>query len=338
MDSSLIIPLLNYLTNFNGGVFVEESFLSIVVPTHNNEKTLERCLNSILNQEYSNYEVVLVDDGSTDLTSSICQRFSQQYARIKYYKRENQGVSATRNFAVEHAVGDFIMFVDGDDYVTKTFCSDAINNQRQYNSDIVEFGYTRLLAKDNYNVFFAFNTLNGLITKEQMMSKLMIDSYLWNKLYRKSLFDNIRFPIGQSYEDSAIIYKLIDKAQQLSFIRKSNYVYAYSQGSITTNYASSNIRDQFKSATSLMGFLQDKYPVAYNSNRVNLMRVAVRYLTYCNDDYDVELTNKADQILRKIVNISEISLKYKVIVMMYRVWPALLKRIIRTKRVQINTN
>lgn len=311
---------------------MEHSLLSIIVPTHDNEQTLARCLNSILNQEYSDFEVILVDDGSTDQTPAICARYANRDKRIKYYGRESQGVSATRNFAVSHACGELIMFVDGDDYVSRTFCKDAIQNQQQYNSDIVEFGYTRLQEDGDRNIFFAFDMPSGPLTREQLMAKLMVDSYLWNKLYRKSLFDDVRFPINHSYEDSAVLYKLCEKAQRISFLHKSNYTYVYSKGSITANYSPDNIRDQFKAAINLMDFLQDKYPSAYDENRVELLKFSVRYLVYCTLNSDVKLTKRADFVLRKLVNVSDLPIKYKIIVTLYRTWPFLTTKILRVKQ------
>ena len=118
--------------------------ISIIVPIYNSEKYLERCINSILNQTYTNFELILINDGSKDSSLKICRKYASKDNRIVVIDKENEGVSIARNMGIQRAKGELISFVDADDYIEKTFLEDMLNVMSKYNVDYVTCGYNRV--------------------------------------------------------------------------------------------------------------------------------------------------------------------------------------------------
>lgn len=182
---------------------------SVIIPVYNAEKTLERCLNSLLREKYSNAEIILINDGSTDCSGDICQFYSGKYAFIKYLKQKNGGVSTARNAGLKAAEGEFVIFVDSDDYVVPDFFNILDSAQLKYNADFLMFsrcyddGKTqkeRILAPvSNNSRTAAMPAIIDAICKKTINPP-------WGKVYRRSIIEknNIRFPVGASVaEDRA---------------------------------------------------------------------------------------------------------------------------------------
>lgn len=164
--------------------------ISIIIPIYNAELYLDRCIASVVKQTYSNLEIVLVNDGSTDKSLDICQRWKLLDNRIKLYSQQNLGVSATRNLGLRKSTGDYIMFIDSDDYMFPDMCSVMYNKMKKKNADLVicgiqeEFNFLWCPVKDiDYKSFYDF-------TKDfvyQLNTELL--SPCWNKIYRRTLID-----------------------------------------------------------------------------------------------------------------------------------------------------
>lgn len=219
--------------------------LSVIVPVYNVEKTLKRCLDSILNQTYTNFEVILVNDGSVDRSLSICQEYEQLDNRIRLISQANGGLSAARNTGIAKSSAPYLCFIDSDDWVVSDMFEHMIELIVKYNADIVSTSYQ--LAND-----FTENPIQSEIpVVVEMTSEEALENYLklgmanriadypvWTKCYRKSLFENINFPIGVLYEDIATNVRLILVANK--YIKSSKVCYNYYQG------GSSIIRSPFK--------------------------------------------------------------------------------------------
>ena len=137
--------------------------VSVIIPAYNIAPFLERCVNSILNQTYRNLEVLLVDDGSTDDTPAICDRLAQQDARVRVFHKENGGVSSARNLALDNCRGDYISFIDGDDWVEPTLYEDAVNAMQENGVDVFMFEYFNCSTRNrlyHFEVFFDSFTHN----------------------------------------------------------------------------------------------------------------------------------------------------------------------------------
>lgn len=311
---------------------MESSLISIVIPIYNAEHRLEKCLDSLLEQTYENIEIILVDDGSSDNSLSICQEYADNDSRIRIFSSDGQGVSAARNMGIDNSSGQFLMFVDSDDFVTKTFCYDAITNQHKYHSDLVLFGFVKVEGQSTEHVNF-YTGNDRILRKEEALTKIMINSFPWNKLYRRSLFRNIRYPEGKLYEDTFTTYKLFNAATNISFLNKENYYYVYSNNSTSAHYSQENIKFQFQSSLEIMKFLKENYPDAYLLSMSDFLKVVIRYVTYCDDNYDMKLTETADHFLFSERVPENWDRTHRVVMKLYKASPFLTKKILRLKRI-----
>lgn len=208
--------------------------ISIIVPIYKVERYLNRCIDSLINQDYKDIEIILVDDGSPDRCGQICDGYAMKDDRIKVIHQVNGGLSAARNSGIDIASGEYLMFVDSDDYVTSDFCSCALNAAIKNNSDIVVFGHTELYSSYTKNVNIEYSQEAKLSNLEALLVLFNgnINSYAWNKIYKASLFQNIRYPVGRLYEDVGTTYLLFDKAESVFLSSKILYYYQQRSDSI----------------------------------------------------------------------------------------------------------
>ena len=203
--------------------------ISIIVPAYNVEDYLPRCLDSIIDQTYPNIEIVLVDDGSTDSTGKICDEYAIKDSRIKVIHRVNGGLSAARNSGLELANGDYIGFVDSDDYIDANMYASLNKYMEQFGADIANCGYYEI--GDN-----AFKrSFTGEITELDGEEALQIyaleenDKYIsnsvWNKLFKKEILDGLRFVEGRSCEDLVFTGQALSKAKKVVYIDTPYYYY-----------------------------------------------------------------------------------------------------------------
>lgn len=210
--------------------------ISIIVPIYNVEKYLRRCIDAILNQTISNLEIILVDDGSPDLCPQICDEYAKRDNRIVVIHQENGGLSAARNAGIKAAKGEYIGFVDSDDYISPNMYELLYDNIEHYDADIAicNFEY----VDDNGNALNRPSPMKTeVLTNKQALRKLEEKRWTyyvtaWNKLYRRSLFDEVTFPIGKLNEDSAIMHELFHKSRQIATIDDKLYYYVQRNNSI----------------------------------------------------------------------------------------------------------
>ena len=193
--------------------------ISVIVPVYNVEKYLRQCLDSVINQTYSDLEILIVDDGSTDSSGAICDEYTAKDNRMKVYHTENHGLSAARNYALDKSHGDYIAFLDSDDWLEKTAMEQFITIAETTSADIVACRFFQEYVDKTIE-------LGGVDTEfivkgSDILSTMVIDHKLtedvWNKFYKASLFDSIRYPEGRIFEDKATTYKLLQKATALAY-------------------------------------------------------------------------------------------------------------------------
>ena len=225
--------------------------VSVIVPVYNVELYLKECVDSIINQSFDNIEIILVDDGSTDNSSNICDEYSKIDERVKVIHKSNGGLSSARNVGINEAKGKYIMFVDSDDVISKTMIMEHVEVIKKYNYKIVAsmFAYSlnKLESGGNYKVIERDKTdvLNSIFKERE------ISTSACGKIYDGSLWDGIRFPEGLIYEDYATIYKVVMKCDRIGFINKPYYYYRYNRDSITGQTFSDKKMDYYK-VTSLI--------------------------------------------------------------------------------------
>lgn len=212
-----------------------DELISVIIPIYNTEQYLKQCIESILNQTYTNWEVLLINDGSTDRCGEICQKFTAEYPnKIMYYEKEHGGLSEARNFGIEHAKGEYLYFMDSDDYCEKNLFEKACGQAEKNKADVVIFGY--VIHRGQHMQEFQYDR-SGRITQEEFFDSVLqndrIGNYICTKLFRRDLFEDIRFPVGEIFEDVSTVYKLILESKRLYVINECLYHYVKREDSLT---------------------------------------------------------------------------------------------------------
>ena len=220
---------------------MENQLISIIVPIYNVEDYLRQCLDSILEQTLSHFEVVLVNDGSPDSSGDICREYVEKDSRFHYFEKENGGLSDARNYGIERARGEYLTFIDSDDYIDplhleylyKTLMNNdadiSVSNYMNYHTSIDTF-YLHTFG-DYYETNYSSEELldNLAILERNDLSF----STIWGKLYKRSVFSFLRFPKGVIGEDVALIYKIYTQVQKIVYFHKDTYIYRENESGIT---------------------------------------------------------------------------------------------------------
>ena len=219
-----------------------KEWISVIVPIYNVEDYLPKCIDSIISQTYRDLEIILVDDGSTDNCSKICDEYKKKDIRIKVIHKENGGLPSARNTGLDIANGSLIGFVDSDDYIEPTMYEKLYDNMKKNHSDISICNYykvnnnrKKIMVKEIELKEFCSVGRDKFTNIHSKYATLM--SIAWNKLYKKEIFNDIRYPDGQIYEDSYIICNLLEKAKKISFILEPLYYYVYRKNSIINSFS-----------------------------------------------------------------------------------------------------
>lgn len=209
---------------------IENNLISIIVPIYNSSKMLDSCIKSLINQSYSNLEIILINDGSTDGSHDICLHYSKIDSRIIYVEKQNSGVSDTRNYGLKIFKGDFLTFVDSDDYISCYFIEKMYNQLIIDNADISVCNY--YIVNDQKKKIANFYRFKFFINKKKYFSKLInsdiIQGFMWNKLYKRNLIiDNMVFFENdvKFCEDYFFNIKLAENVNCFTYINKPLYFY-----------------------------------------------------------------------------------------------------------------
>ncbi len=215
---------------------MKDALISMVIPVYNVERYLRRCLKSVQMQTYTNLEIILVDDGSTDASGVICEQLAASDDRIRVIHKENGGLSDARNVGMQYASGDYIAFVDSDDYIAENMVARLYNICEQKNTEISicrskKTSQDRERGACNQDI----EVYTNVEALEQLFYQKKYNMSAWGKLYERTLFEGIRFPKGELYEDVNTIYKVIDRAKNVGYCGDQLYFYYINPQSITRN-------------------------------------------------------------------------------------------------------
>jgi len=202
--------------------------VSIIIPVYNVEAYVEKCIESVKSQSYSQLEIILVDDGSTDESGVYCDRQAVSDSRIKVIHKKNGGLSDARNAGLDIATGEYIFFADSDDYIKSDAIGKLVEQLEQDDCDVVACGIEMVWDDETLNRPFTAETSgmwDGRQAVLEMQRNNTICSVAWNKLYRASLWKDIRFPVGKLHEDEYTTYKILYKSGRVEFIPDMLYCY-----------------------------------------------------------------------------------------------------------------
>lgn len=225
--------------------------ISVICPVYNVKPYLKQCINSILLQSFKNFELLLIDDGSTDGSEIICNIFEKKDSRIRVIHQENQGVSAARNVGLVHAKGTYIAFIDSDDIVYSEYLEQLYNSLTKNNADISICNYFHFVSEKDIKNWDVNSDSIRIYSGREACKKMYISDNdalsmvtLWGKLIPKNMFNNIRFPIGRIHEDQFILYKILYKCEKCIEIKKQLYGYRHNPtGIINSNFSNSRYDD-----------------------------------------------------------------------------------------------
>ena len=232
--------------------------ISVIIPVYNVEKYLHECVDSILAQTYTNLEIILVDDGSTDASGKICDEYAAKDLRIRVIHQVNQGVSAARNAGIRAATSSLISFVDGDDWTDKRFVETLYNTLEQHSTQVACVGYCEVDKQGSHPVSVLTHAQQTEVVsgiKAVEMGFAPLGFFAWNKLFVKTLFEKIKFPQGSLFEDMATVSKLFLETDKVAITNDALYYYnRLNTDSITKKRFSVKKLDYFKASDEILNY------------------------------------------------------------------------------------
>ena len=277
--------------------------ISVIVPVYNVEQYLERCVDSIINQTYTNLEIILVNDGSTDNSGKLCDELAKKDERIRVIHKENGGLSDARNRGIEESESDLVGFIDSDDYIDRDMYEILLKNLNNTDADL-----SMCALYDVYN-----NTPEAQVTNKEtwelsseqaikmVMEAKILSVTAVNKLYRKSLFSDLKFEVGKIAEDAFIMIKLLDKCEKIVATNEKKYYYVHRENSITTQKFSTKFLNVIEAYEQNSNIILEKYPKLKDvaQTRMNWAYFYVLDRLLLDDNYnDKELENKLISYLK----------------------------------------
>ncbi len=271
-----------------------KSLISVIVPIYKVENYIHKCIDSILSQTYSNLEIILVDDGSPDNCPQICDDYAIKDGRIKVVHKSNGGLSDARNAGMQVASGDYISFIDSDDYIASNMYELLLNRITEDDSDISICGVEMIWEEEKAPTKLTIDGSYLLDNKDAMYALLRetkIKQPVWNRLYKRKTVDGTFFAKGKYHEDVFWSYQAIAKAEKVSVIGTPCYFYLQRKGSIMGENFSVKRLDSLEGYKERLQFLEKNYPEFVEQERTSryffcmyLMQFAIR--TKCNEAYD----------------------------------------------------
>lgn len=295
--------------------------ISVIVPIYNAEKNLSSCIKSISKQAHLNIEIILINDGSTDESLSICREFSRLDDRIIIVNKKNGGVSSARNEGISRATGDYIAFVDSDDYIHPNMYSDMLSYALKHNADIVECGYYEVKNEEIFitREFEHELTVGNINLCSNLIKNINTTNSIWNKLYKREIIGRTRFHQYSYSEDFHFNTLLFYKSKRKYTTSKEYYYYNLTEGSAMRSPFSIKYLDQIEARKSIYDFLKDKKELKELNSYVatdiliSIVRLYVKmlksqnnnnndyqYIVYFNEVFNSYKSNIPKLILKEI--------------------------------------
>ena len=264
---------------------MRETQVSIIIPVYNVEPYLRQCLDSVLGQTFKNFEVLLVNDGSSDSSGDICREYVEKDSRFHYFEKENGGLSDARNYGIERAQGEYLTFIDSDDFVNEKHLENLFLASRLTNADITIGGFSRFengtfwLYQDYFSSdsLVSFTSAQAIQHLDSMFDVPFLNfSTAWGKLFKRELFSELRFPYGKYAEDQFIIWKLYLKARSIYTFNVDSYVYRINKNGMSSVFSLKHLdyiealEERIKSTKDLEGI---DINLSFNMYRYVLQRI-----------------------------------------------------------------
>lgn len=295
--------------------------ISVIVPVYGVEKYLDRCVESVLNQTYKDFELLLVDDGSLDNCPLMCDEWAKKDERIRVFHKPNGGLSSARNYGLDRVKGDYVAFVDSDDFVHPDYLNLLYSAITQANADISICHY--IIFKENDKIDIEKESIGIIEEHDNVTVFQKYEEYkevnlvvAWNKLYKKEIFNDIRFPNGAIHEDEGTYYKCLYKAQKTAIIRNPLYYYFYNNDGISKKPFFSNNLVRIRFYIEKADFFKKKG----NIDERFITLVDMSYKQAINEFYSLALENVSFDFKNDKTS-KETRKKLKKILKKYKVYP-----------------
>lgn len=303
--------------------------VSVIVPIYNVEEYINKCIDSILNQTFKEFELILVNDGSTDNSGNICDTYKSIDDRVRVIHKDNGGLSDTRNFGIKSATGEFLYFIDGDDFIHEDTLESMYNSIIKTNSDIAICNMIRYYGEKDTEKFYSPVGKIKVLDENYRFETLRQPS-VCNKMFKSILFNNIKFPLKKYYEDTFVYHELLFKANRVVLTGKDSYYYRSRRGSIISGGYNKKYFD-FIEAVYLRALFLDKNNVHNYADEAYLHLYSSLATAYknieANEDEVERLLKKSklryNEIFKRIITDNHFSINQKIRFVILRYYPKL---------------
>lgn len=282
-----------------------DPLVSVVIPVYNVEPYLHECVTSVVEQTYTNIEIILVDDGSTDSSGTLCDEFALSDSRICVFHKKNGGLSDARNYGIRRSHGSLISFIDSDDYVSPDYIMHLYQALVRGKTDIATTSICIFREgepfKEHKRDTAEFHVYDACEALEDMLYMRHLEPNAFPKIYKKEFFDTIQYPVGKLYEDIATTTKLIDKAGKIAYLDEKDYYYRIRPNSIQTASFNPKKLDLLDQLNVVKSIVQAKYPSvinAYYSKEQSALFNLYMNINHC----DIKNLKIADRLWAEIKN------------------------------------
>lgn len=323
--------------------------VSVIVPVYNIEDCVEECIQSILKQDWQNMQILLIDDGSKDKSGAICDKYAGTDQRIEVVHQDNGGLSAALNTGLDHANGDWILFVDGDDVICSNLISSCMKKIKDEETDIVQYAFRSFSNPEGLKKILEISEevskADRVITGEEGFSYICLNenpsdypnlrlttTIRWSKLYRSNLFENIRYPEGKIHEDEWSVHYVFSKARKMVFSPFVGYCYRIREKSIMQTGVSVKSMDKADAFLDRVHFFKENKYYEYKKYMVNKCLIYCMQI-FCRGEHSDKqeqamIREKVNAILKQLSSEKkDFSLKSRVYYLNYKLCPVLLRKI-----------
>ena len=308
----------------------KEPLISVIVPVYNVEKYLRRCVDSIMNQKYNNLEIILIDDGSTDKSGQICDEYECKDNRIKVFHKKNGGISSARNLGLKNYNGEYVVFVDSDDFLHVEHISYMYDLSCEYNADIVQTEF-EIVKSDKPPKQMKDRDCIKILNGNEWVKGFLVHSTVWGKLYKKKCVDDVFFPIGKINEDDGTYYRFIYNSNRICVSRKKLYYYYMSPNSIMRNdKINMDFIDIYEERVRFFKEKNDKYLLGKSYARYAVVLI-LKYAKFINIDNCEEtislIMDKYDLVYNEGIKFADI--RTWILMNMFKYIPNITARIVK---------
>lgn len=294
--------------------------ISVIVPVYKVEAYLKECIDSIRNQTYRNLEIILVDDGSPDKSGEMCDALAKEDPRIRVIHKENGGLSSARNAGLDVANGEYVSFVDSDDWISLDMYQRLMDLMQQHHAQIAAGGMQDNTGK-HFNPGYPKNANVEVFSRLDALREITINKKITNsacdKLWKKTIFDTIRFPVGEYYEDFKTSYKCIDLVDTVVYDPHPVYIYRMTDSSITRGQFHPRMFEDAYAAKSRADYYQEKYPMLYGYAYASYIWICLfkiwqsRGTSSCDEKRNALISEMKGSIPTPAVNLLNLQTKIK---------------------------